>query len=117
MRYAHIYEPTTDPNITACNPMRRPMILRIEKREVPAGDTGTIYRLSNDWFIYGTRHRGQYGHGYKFSVWVPGRGKGGTASFVCGADTLKAALALASEIQNRADVNLTRMAFGKEPLR
>jgi hypothetical protein len=89
-------------------------MIRIEKREVLAGDTGVIHRLSNGWFIYGAKHRGHYSNGHKYGVYAPGRSPGGFAAFVCGADTLKAALARASEIQDQADVNLTRMAFGEE---
>jgi hypothetical protein len=97
-------------------------MIRIEKRQALArGAMG--YRLSNGWILVAARARVDYGNGHRVSVWVPGcgtcaawspcRGSGGF-TFVCGAGTLKEALALASARQDAADAELSRMAFGKE---
>jgi hypothetical protein len=71
------------------------------------------YRLSNGWLLIAARARVDYGNGHRCTVWVPGRGAYGF-SFVCGAATIKEAIALASARQREADANLARMAFGGE---
>lgn len=86
------------------------MMIRIESREPQV--CGTIrYRLSNGWFIDGARVRAHFSQGYRYGIWKPAMP---SAVFLGGADTLKAATALAAARQDAADRNLTRMAFGKD---
>jgi hypothetical protein len=85
--------------------------VRIEHRQPQA--CGTIrYRLTNGWFIDAAKHRAHYSFGHRCGIYKPGAHPSGCAAFLGGADSLKAALALADELQRRADSNLIRMAFG-----
>jgi hypothetical protein len=87
--------------------------IQVNRREVFRA--GWIrYHLSNGWFVDGARLRGQYSGPWKYGIYVPGGSKEGHALLIGGADTLKAALAIASQKQDQADSNLTRMAFSKD---
>ena len=71
----------------------------------------TVYSLSNGWLILKTRTR-EDGIPWKYALYIRQTCDRGPI-LLGGADTLKAALAIATEKQQQADANLTRMAFGK----